>query len=142
MRINDSELRDLAVDELKVQVPEHCHHMEVIVTPTESALPSLHLPVDLNDMTQQQAMPFTLPMVPSSFLGRAVNVVHIDGAIPARALAQLESDIMRLTGIRRPPLRLPGRSGEPSTIGVHPTLGCMALSRPCTRASAAAGSAP
>ncbi|MCS4504566.1 Uridine kinase [wastewater metagenome] len=99
VRINESELSALAVDELQGQIPEHCHHMEIIVTPTETPLPPLHLPVDLNAMTRRQALPFMLANVPSSFWGRAVNVVHIDGALPVQALARLESDIMRLTGI-------------------------------------------
>lgn len=116
VRINDSELRELAVDELKVQVPEYCHHMEVIVTPTEVPLPPLHLPVDLNSMTEKQALPFMLANVPSGFWGRAVNVVHIDGVMPEKALTQLESDILRLTGIRESTRACTIQPEEPSTI--------------------------
>ncbi|WP_435102555.1 phosphoribulokinase [Arhodomonas sp. AD133] len=116
VRINESELRELAIDELTGQVPEHCHHMEVIVTPTEVPLPSLNLPVDLNNMTQRQAMPFMLANVPSSFWGRPVNVVHIDGTMPTEALRELEADIMRLTGIRFP------REPEDPQVSEAPTI--------------------
>ncbi len=99
IRIHDSEMASLAVDEYTGEVPPDCHHMEIITTPTNSPLPPLHLPVDLNNMTQSQAMPFMLANVPSSYWGRRVNVVHIDGIMPKRALGELERDIMRLAGI-------------------------------------------
>lgn len=99
VRIHDSELGSLAVDEYTGEVPPDCHHMEIIVAPTEAPLPSLRLPVDLNTMTQSQAMPFMLANVPSSYWGRRVNVVHIDGVMPASALGELEREIMRLAGI-------------------------------------------
>jgi phosphoribulokinase len=99
VRIHESEMASLAVDEYTGEVPSDCHHMEIIVAPTQTELPPLNLPVDLNNMTQHQAMPFMLANVPSSYWGRRVNVVHIDGIMPKRALGELERDIMRLAGI-------------------------------------------
>jgi len=99
VRIHDSEMASLAVDEYTGDVPPDCHHMEIIVAPIQSALPPLTLPVDLNNITRSQAMPFMLANVPSSYWGRRVNVVHIDGIMPKRALGELERDIMRLAGI-------------------------------------------
>jgi len=116
IKIHPSELASLAVEEYKGQVPDSCYHMEVIVTPTEVPLPSLYLPVDLNNMTQQQAMPFMLANVPSSFWGKPVNVVHVDGVLPDHAVAQLEREIMRLAGIPRFPSSDFPREDDPSTI--------------------------
>lgn len=99
VRIHDSEMASLAVDEYTGEVPPDCHHMEIIVAPTETELPALNLPVDLNNMTQHQGMPFMLANVPSSYWGRRVNVVHIDGIMPQRALRELESEMIRLAGI-------------------------------------------
>lgn len=112
-RIHESEMASLAVDEYTGKLPDDCHHMEIIVSPTEVALPSLYLPVDLNNMTQQQALPFMLANVPSSYWGRPVNVVHIDGVMPDHALRELEREIMRLVGLPVP--RNP-EPGQPSTI--------------------------
>lgn len=116
IKIHPSELASLAVEEYKGQVPDTCYHMEVIVTPTEVPLPSLYLPVDLNNMTQQQAMPFMLANVPSSFWGKPVNVVHVDGVMPAHAIEQLEREILRLAGIPRTSHPSPPHTDDPSTI--------------------------
>lgn len=107
VRIQESELASLAVEEYGGQVPDDCYHMEVIAAPTEAPLPSLYMPVDMNNMTQQQAMPFMLATVPSSYWGKPVNVVHVDGMMPADALRQLESEIMRVAGIPLSRIRVP-----------------------------------
>lgn len=99
VKIHESELASLAVQEYEGRLPEDCHHMEVIVTPTAVPLPALYLPVDLNGMTKQDALPFMLANVPSSYWGRPVNVVHVDGVIPGAALQQLEDEIMSYTGL-------------------------------------------
>ncbi|KAB7627647.1 phosphoribulokinase [Alkalilimnicola sp. S0819] len=99
VKIHESELASLAVEEYEGRLPDDCHHMEVIVTPTAVPLPALYLPVDLNGMTKQDALPFMLANVPSSYWGRPVNVVHVDGVIPGAALQQLENEIMSYTGL-------------------------------------------
>ncbi|MGD8429517.1 MAG: phosphoribulokinase, partial [Ectothiorhodospiraceae bacterium] len=116
IKIHESELASLAMDEYKGQIPENCYHMEIVVSPTDVTLPSLYMPVDLNNMTRQQAMPFMLATVPSSYWGKPVNVVHIDGVMPQEALHQLEDEIMRLTGIHRAHTHHLGAKENPSTI--------------------------
>ncbi|PWG63860.1 phosphoribulokinase [Sediminicurvatus halobius] len=116
VRIHQSELAALAVEELKARVPETCYHMEIIVTPTEVPQPSLYMPVDMNNMTRQQAMPFMIATVPSSFWGRPVNVVHVDGRMPMDALRQLEDEILNLAGLPAPAATAREREALPSTI--------------------------
>jgi phosphoribulokinase len=116
IRIHDSEMASLALDEYKGSVPGDCYHMEIIVTPTAVPLPSLYMPVDMNNMTQRQGMPFMLANVPSSYWGKPVNVVHVDGMMPANALRQLEAEIMRLAGIPQPRTRLVTEPDYPSTM--------------------------
>lgn len=116
IRIQKSEIADLALDELKGELPENCFHIEIIVTPTEVALPPLFLPVDLNNMTRQQANPFMLANVPSSYWGKPVNVVHVDGMIPDTALDALEREILRMAGLDDESREAATRQGQPSTM--------------------------
>lgn len=116
VKIHDSEMASLALDEYKGSASGDCYHMEIIVTPTEIPLPSLYMPVDLNNMTQRQGMPFMLANVPSSYWGKPVNVVHVDGMMPPRALSQLESEIMRLAGIPASTRGDDARPEEPATM--------------------------
>lgn len=99
VKVHESELSSLAVQEFEGRLPDNCYHMEVIVSPHTLSLPGLYLPVDFNAMTREDAMPFMLANVPSSYWGRPVNVVHVDGIIPLEAMRQLEQEMARFTGI-------------------------------------------
>ncbi len=99
VKVHESELNTLAVQEFEGRLPENCFHMEIIVTPTDMPLPSLYMPVDFNGMTKQDALPFMLANVPSSYWGKPVNVVHVDGVVPLPAMAALEQEMKRFTGL-------------------------------------------
>ncbi|RFA29055.1 phosphoribulokinase [Alkalilimnicola ehrlichii] len=99
VKVHESELASLAVQEYEGRLPENCYHMEVIVSPSTVPLPALYLPVDFNGMTKHDALPFMLANVPSSYWGRQVNVVHVDGIIPVDAMCQLEQEMVRFTGL-------------------------------------------
>ncbi len=115
VKLHRSEMASLAVQEYQGQLPEDYYHIELIVSPIRTVLPSLYLPVDLNTMTHERAMPFMLANVPSSYWGRPVNVVHVDGAVTPDALCQLEAEMMRLAGIPTGEARLGPVVDQPST---------------------------
>lgn len=113
VKVHESELGSLAAQEYDSKLPDNCYHMEVLVAPTSPSLPGLYMPVDFNAMTRQDALPFMLANVPSTYWGRAVNVVHVDGIIPLEAMRQLEREMMRFTGLQAdmaptPPAEDPG----------------------------------
>jgi phosphoribulokinase len=117
VKVHESELASLAVQEYDGRLPENCYHMEVIVTPSAVPLPALYLPVDFNGMTKHDALPFMLANVPSSYWGRPVNVVHVDGVIPLDAMRQLEREMIRFTGMQ-PPQGANGATDNPiATLG-------------------------
>ncbi|MEX0731832.1 MAG: phosphoribulokinase [Aquisalimonadaceae bacterium] len=99
IKIHESHLSSLALQQYHGTVPDNCYHMEIIVCPTELVMPALHMPVDLNALTRLDAQPFMLATVPSSYWSRKVNVIHVDGVIPLDAMQKLEEEIMMLTGI-------------------------------------------
>ncbi len=99
IKIHESHLSALAQQQYDGALPANCYHMEIIVSPTELPLPALNLPVNLNALTQLDAQPFMLASVPSSYWGRQVNVIHVDGMMPMEAMQWLEEEIMALTGI-------------------------------------------
>lgn len=100
VKVHESELGSLAVQEYEGRLPDNCYHMEIIITPNSVPLPGLYLPVDFNAMIREDALPFMLANVPSSYWGRPVNVVHVDGIIPLDAMRQLEQEMMRFTGLQ------------------------------------------
>ncbi|AGY92316.1 hypothetical protein SPICUR_06760 [Spiribacter curvatus] len=102
LRIHPSELSRLAVGQLSAEMPETCYHLEMIVTPRDDDQQSLFLPVDLSNMTRQEAMPFMLATVPSQFRGEAVNVLHVDGYMAPTALETLEYAIAAFVGLDAP----------------------------------------
>ena len=99
VKVHESELSALATHEYEARLPSDCYHMEVIISPSDQPLPALWMPVDLNGMTKRSALPFMLANVPSSYWGKPVNVVHIDGMIPLDVIAQLEQEMLRFTGL-------------------------------------------
>ncbi|MBA1148760.1 phosphoribulokinase [Ectothiorhodospiraceae bacterium WFHF3C12] len=101
IKIHPSDLASLAVQAYKGEVPPECFHIEIVVIPVDGELPALPLNVDLNNMTQSRLMPFMLASVPSTYWGRTVNVIHLDGVLPEHSLVQLEAEIRRLTGMDR-----------------------------------------
>lgn len=113
VKVHESELGSLATQEFEGRLPDNCYHMEIIITPTTLSLPSLYLPVDFNGMVRQDALPFMLANVPSSYWGRPVNVVHVDGIIPLEAMRQLEREMMRFTGLEAE--SAPGTDDDPAS---------------------------
>lgn len=116
VKVHESELGSLAVQEYDGRLPENCFHMEIIVTPTAVPLPALYLPVDFNGMTKHDALPFMLANVPSSYWGKPVNVVHIDGVIPLEAMRALENEMLRFTGLQAEPPRVAAQDNPASTL--------------------------
>jgi len=100
VKVHESEMSALAAQEYETRLPDNCYHMEVLVTPHSLNLPGLYLPVDFNAMTRQDALPFMLATVPSSYWGKPVNVVHVDGVIPLHALRQMEKAMAHFTGLQ------------------------------------------
>jgi phosphoribulokinase len=99
IKIHESHLAALANQSYAGTLPENCYHLVVIVTPARTPLPALNLPVNLNGLTQIDALPFMLASVPGTYWGKTVSVTHVDGMIPLDAMQHLESNIMALTGI-------------------------------------------
>lgn len=101
IKIHPSDLASLAVQAYKGEVPPECFHIEIILVPVDGMLPRLPLPVDLNNMTQSNLLPFMLGCVPSTYWGKAVNVIHLDGVLSEDSLRRLEAEIRGLTGMGR-----------------------------------------
>lgn len=99
IKIHPSDLASLAVQAYQGEVPPECFHIEIVVSPVDGELPPLPMNVDLNNMTQSTLQPFMLACVPSTYWGRSVNVIHLDGVMPEDNLRQLEAEMRRLTGI-------------------------------------------
>lgn len=99
IKVHESHLSALAHQQYDGSLPDNCYHMEIIVSPSELPLHPLNLPVNLNGLTMLDAQPFMLASVPSTYWGRRVNVIHVDGILPLEAMHRLEEDIMALTGI-------------------------------------------
>jgi phosphoribulokinase len=99
VKVHESELGALAAEEFDSKLPDNCYHMEILVSPTSPPLPGLQMPVDFNAITRPDALPFMLANIPSTYWGRKVNVVHVDGIIPLGAMRQLEREMMRFTGL-------------------------------------------
>lgn len=113
VKVHESELGALAAEGFDSHLPDNCYHMEILVSPTSPPLPGLYMPVDFNAMTRQDALPFMLANIPSSYWGRMVNVVHVDGIIPLEAMRQLERGIMQYTGLEADLAAMPA-AGDPA----------------------------
>lgn len=116
VKVHESELGSLAAQEYESKLPDNCYHMEILVAPTSPPLPGLYMPVDFNAMTRQDALPFMLANVPSSYWGRQVNVVHVDGIIPLEAMRQLEREMMRYTGLEADLAAMPAADDPAATL--------------------------
>ncbi len=116
LRIHPSELGRLAAGVLKGRDIEPSYHLEVIVTPIDDHDQPLFLPVDLNNMTRQQALPFMLATVSSEFHGRDVNVLHVDGHMAPAALETLERGICDFMGIAHPAGTPPDAQKQPTAV--------------------------
>jgi len=99
VKVHESELSTLAPEGSDQSLPDSCYHMEVLVSPTSPPLPGLYMPVDFNALTRRDALPFMLANIPSTYLGRRINAVHVDGIIPQEAMRQLERGMMQYTGL-------------------------------------------
>ncbi|MEX0373868.1 phosphoribulokinase [Spiribacter pallidus] len=102
LRIHPSELGKLAIGRLSADVPDSFYHLELIVAPGGDDQRSLFLPVDLNSMTREQAMPFMLAIVPSQYQARTVNVLHVDGHMAPAGLETLTQSICAFAGLDAP----------------------------------------
>lgn len=116
LRIHPSELGRLAAGVLNERDLEPSYHLEVIVTPIDDHDQPLFLPVDLNNMTRQQALPFMLATVSSEFHGRDVNVLHVDGHMAPAALATLEQEICQFIGLPAPGGSPPDERRQPAAV--------------------------
>ncbi len=116
LRIHPSELGRLATGVLNERDLEPSYHLEVIVSPIDDHDQPLFLPVDLNNMTRQQALPFMLATVSSEFHGRDVNVLHVDGHMAPAALATLEQEICQFTGLSAPGGSPPDTKRQPAAV--------------------------
>lgn len=116
VKVHESELGSLAAQEYESRLPDNCYHMEVLIAPTSPPLPGLYMPVDFNAMTRQDALPFMLANVPSSYWGRPVNVVHVDGIVPPKAMQQLEREMLRFTGLQADLAPAPAAEEPGSTL--------------------------
>ncbi len=116
VKVHESELGALAAQEYESRLPDNCYHMEVLIAPTSPPLPGLYMPVDFNAMTRQDALPFMLANVPSSYWGRPVNVVHVDGIVPPKAMQQLEREMLRFTGLQADLAPAPSSEESGSTL--------------------------
>ena len=116
VKVHESELGALAAQEYESRLPDNCYHMEVLIAPTSPPLPGLYMPVDFNAMTRQDALPFMLANVPSSYWGRPVNVVHVDGIVPPKAMQQLEREMLRFTGLQADLAPAPAAEEPGSTL--------------------------
>ncbi len=116
LRIHPSELGRLAAGVLNHQDIEPSYHLEVIVTPIDDYDQPLFLPVDLNNMTRQQALPFMLATVSSEFHGRDVNVLHVDGHMAPAALETLEREICQFIGLSAPAGSPPAAERQPAAV--------------------------
>lgn len=116
LRIHPSELGRLAAGVLNERDLEPSYHLEVIVTPIDDHDQPLFLPIDLNNMTRQQALPFMLATVSSEFHGRDVNVLHVDGHMAPAALATLEREICQFIGLPAPGGSPPDERRQPAAV--------------------------
>jgi phosphoribulokinase len=99
IKILSSKIRDFARYEMTAFFPEKSYKVELIVGSPPHPLPTIPLPFDLASIMHADEPPFLLAAVPSSYWGRKVMVVHIDGMLPNLALTALENHIVEFTGI-------------------------------------------
>lgn len=114
VKVRESELSALAAEDLDRPLPDNYYHMEILVSPTSPPLPGLQMPVDFNAITRPDALPFMLANIPSTYWGRKVNAVHVDGIIPPTAMQQLEQEMMRFTGLTKGSVS--NQLNEPATL--------------------------
>ncbi|HEY9743082.1 MAG TPA: phosphoribulokinase [Coleofasciculaceae cyanobacterium] len=99
IKIYQSHLQELARHQFMGVLPECCYKVELIVDPAPVPLPTLPLPFDLAAMLEVNQPPFLLAAVPSTYWGRQVMIIHIDGVLSHQTIAELEEHIVAFTGI-------------------------------------------
>lgn len=99
IKIFNSRLQDFSRHEFTGEVPTGFYKVELIVEPAPIPLPSLPLPFDFAAMLEAHQPPFMLAAVPCNYWGRSVTIIHIDGVLSSKTIAELESNILAYTGI-------------------------------------------
>jgi phosphoribulokinase len=99
IKISNSRLKDFSRHEFLGNLPNSYYKVELIVVPAIPPLPTLPLPFDLAAMLNADQLPFMLTVVPCTYWGRNVMLLHIDGALSQQTIAGLEQYIVNFTGI-------------------------------------------
>lgn len=99
IKIFNSRLQDFSRHEFTGDVPTGFYKVELIVEPAPMPLPSLPLPFDFAAMLEAHQPPFMLAAIPCTYWGRSVTIIHIDGVLSPKTIAELESNIVAYTGI-------------------------------------------
>ncbi len=99
IKIFNSRLKEFSRHEFTGQLPEGYYKVELIVVPAQVPLPTLPLPFDLAAMLSANQPPFMLTVVPCTYWGRNVNIIHIDGVLSPETISELERHIVEFTGI-------------------------------------------
>jgi phosphoribulokinase len=112
VKLYQSRLEEFAKPRFIDRLPDGSCKVELIVEPAPAPLPHLSLPLNLGAILEMKQPSFMLVAVASTFWGRKVLRVHLDGVFPPESIAQIQHQIMQVTGL--PPSR------EPDLIGADP----------------------
>lgn len=99
IKIEKSRIKDLALYECINTLPEILYRAELIMEEVKIPLPDIVLPLDLAALADINRLPFSLAAVASSYWGRKVMVIHIDGIFPKETIAPLEQYLIKFTCI-------------------------------------------
>lgn len=99
IQVGHSELEKFLPSQFSGTQSTNGYKVSLILEPTEKTLPSLSIPFDLASMLELNQPSFLLAAVPFRYWGRTAIAIHIDGDLSSRTLQELESYIVRCTGI-------------------------------------------
>lgn len=99
IKVQESQLKNFDRFGLESKIPNDCQRIELIVEPALIPLPNVLLPFDLARVLEAKQPPFLLMAVPTTYWGRSVMRIHLDGVFSQETIKELESNIVAYTGI-------------------------------------------
>lgn len=99
IKIFESYMQDMARYELLHRLPPFTYKVEMIMDAPTIKLTYMPITIDLSSALDIKEQPFMFAAVPSSYWGKKMVVIHIDGSISEKTLNDLESHIVGITGI-------------------------------------------
>jgi len=99
VKLYQSRLAEFAKPRFIDHLPSGSCKVELIVEPAPAPLPSLSLPLNVGAILEMKQPSFMLVAVSSTFWGRKVLRVHLDGVFPQESIVQIKKQILQVTGL-------------------------------------------